>query len=166
MKNLNINLNNYFYYDESSPTCLRYNYNTSNNKSKKGKHTGTSTGNNYYKVCVMIEGKKKYLQAHNVVWWLHNGDIPKGYIIDHINHVKTDNRISNLRLVTESENQWNKVQVKDSGLPKGIIKTCSGYQGRINKHGKHHSKHFSTIEQAIEWLDEKRAELHGEYACF
>lgn len=44
---------------------------------------------------------------HRVVWIMHNGDIPEGLQIDHINRVKTDNRIDNLRLVTRSQNQHN-----------------------------------------------------------
>lgn len=37
--------------------------------------------------------------AHRVIWEMHNGEIPKGMEIDHINGVKHDNRIENLRCV-------------------------------------------------------------------
>lgn len=36
------------------------------------------------------------------------GEIPKGYQVDHINRIRTDNRIENLRIVTPSENHLNK----------------------------------------------------------
>ena len=39
---------------------------------------------------------------------LRNGAIEESYIIDHINRIRNDNRIENLRLVTHSQNQWNK----------------------------------------------------------
>ena len=34
--------------------------------------------------------------AHRLVWIMHFGEIQKGYEIDHINHVRSDNRIENL----------------------------------------------------------------------
>jgi len=37
-----------------------------------------------------------------------NGPIPEGLFIDHINRVRFDNRINNLRLVTHSENMLNR----------------------------------------------------------
>ena len=40
---------------------------------------------------------------HRDVWKFHNGDIPKGHDLHHINHDKTDNRIKNLELYTKSE---------------------------------------------------------------
>ena len=36
------------------------------------------------------------------------GGIPKGMCIDHINNIRTDNRIENLRVVSYSENSVNK----------------------------------------------------------
>lgn len=44
--------------------------------------------------------------AHRVAWAIYHGSWPDGEI-DHINHVRTDNRISNLRLVSRDENCRN-----------------------------------------------------------
>ena len=38
---------------------------------------------------------------------MHNGKIPNGMQIDHIDHNKTNNKIDNLRLVTPKENNHN-----------------------------------------------------------
>lgn len=47
------------------------------------------------------------LKAHRVVWAIYYGFWPD-VDIDHINMVKSDNRVSNLRLATRSQNSMNK----------------------------------------------------------
>jgi Drexlerviridae HNH endonuclease len=42
-----------------------------------------------------------------VVWVSVHGPVPDGFVIDHINRVRHDDRISNLRLVTVAENHRN-----------------------------------------------------------
>ena len=65
-------------------------------------------GRRYYQVALYLNGKQKYYLVHQLVWFAHYGlyDTNK-YVIDHINHIKTDNRIENLRLVSQSVNIIN-----------------------------------------------------------
>lgn len=63
------------------------------------------SGGNSYDVVVVDGGAHL---VHRIVWEMHNGEIPYGLCIDHINGVRNDNRICNLRLVTVSENNRNK----------------------------------------------------------
>lgn len=44
---------------------------------------------------------------HRAVWEYHNGPIPSGMVIDHIDRNSDNNQIQNLRLVTQSENNRN-----------------------------------------------------------
>lgn len=53
---------------------------------------------------------KRKEMSHRVVWMAFNGPIPKGMNIDHINRIKTDNRLENLRLVTVYKNMKNKTK--------------------------------------------------------
>lgn len=50
--------------------------------------------------------KGKIYLLHRVAWLLSTGSWPSGYI-DHVNGVRDDNRVINLRDVSRSENQQN-----------------------------------------------------------
>ena len=52
---------------------------------------------------VRIKFNKKSYPAHRVAWFFVYGKLPSNYI-DHINGIKHDNRICNLRDVTQTEN--------------------------------------------------------------
>ncbi|OJW82859.1 MAG: hypothetical protein BGO66_02960 [Alicycliphilus sp. 69-12] len=54
---------------------------------------------------VMVAGQKHY--AHRLAWLLHYGAWP-ARVIDHINRDKTDNRIDNLRDVSQAVNLQNR----------------------------------------------------------
>lgn len=73
------------------------------NKLRSGKVAGHKNSNGYIVLCI----EKKTLQAHRIAWMLHYGEWPKGQI-DHINGIRDDNRIENLRVVTSAENAKNK----------------------------------------------------------
>jgi hypothetical protein len=47
---------------------------------------------------------KTYRRIHRLVWEAFNGPIPNGYVIDHKNADKKDNRLENLQLMTPKEN--------------------------------------------------------------
>lgn len=42
-------------------------------------------------------------RLHRAVWEYYHGEIPKGYVVHHIDHNKENNDISNLQLVTDKE---------------------------------------------------------------
>jgi len=68
---------------------------------KHGWFPGTPTGTGY----LSIRLDNKNTKCHRIAWYLHYGHWPEKSI-DHINGIKSDNRISNLRLATQSENMY------------------------------------------------------------
>ena len=73
--------------------------------SRSGKRAGCrnqTTG--YWQI--VISGK--YYSGHVLIWIYHNGEIPKGYIIDHKDEDKSNDNIENLRLATRSQNGFNR----------------------------------------------------------
>jgi|VirMetMinimDraft_7_1064189.scaffolds.fasta_scaffold62103_2 hypothetical protein len=69
---------------------------------------------------------------HRYLWTQIKGPIPKGLQIDHINHLEADNRMSNLRLVTAQQNQYNRRDVKGYYWRKDVRK----WQAQIRIYGK------------------------------
>ena len=60
----------------------------------------------YYKVRLSKDGKTSDWLVHKLVYCIFNNcsEIPSGYVIDHIDADKQNNKLDNLRLVTASEN--------------------------------------------------------------
>lgn len=69
--------------------------------------------NGYYVVTIRNGGTTKQCRVHRIVWIAAHGIIPDGFVVDHINNVKTDNRLCNLQLLTPEDNSH---KAKDDGL--------------------------------------------------
>ena len=78
-------------------------------KTKVGSIAGTLLPNGYRDI--HIYGKK--YREHRVIWLWHHGKWPTDQI-DHINGVRDDNRIENLREATRVENYQNKTVYKNN----------------------------------------------------
>lgn len=80
-------------------------------------------------------GRCNSIHAHRLAWLLYYGRLPKSNI-DHINGVKDDNRITNLREATHAENLQNircRQRKKYPSLPMGVCfhKGTGKYQAKI-----------------------------------
>ena len=95
-------------------------------------------------------------------------ETPTGFVTDHINGIKTDNRKSNLRICTQSQNRANSKRSKSntSGF-KGVCfdKRLKKFRAYIRKDGKMHNLGLllSAKEAHSEYVRKAR-ELFGEYS--
>lgn len=71
-----------------------------------------------YIVCTLHwNGQRKQIKLHRLIWLATWGEIPDGYMPDHKNRIKDDNRVANLRLVTAQGNAANRRSYRGEGNP-------------------------------------------------
>lgn len=84
-------------------------------------HTGYSV------ITVRRNGEQKQLRVHRFIWETLVGDIPVDKVINHKNGIKTDNRLSNLELVSNRDNivhaweELGRISVKGEDKPQAKI---------------------------------------------
>jgi hypothetical protein len=104
--------------------------------------------------------RKEYL-AHRLAWFYVYREWPKGQI-DHINGIKNDNRITNLRNVTNRENCQNYTIHRNGKLVGATYKKAKNkWQSQIQINGK--AKHlglYNTEQEAHEAYLLKARELN------
>jgi hypothetical protein len=92
---------------------------------------------------------------------------PKDKYVDHINHNKLDNRKSNLRLCTNTENQYNMQSRRGTSRFIGVDfkKSFQKWRSRISVNGKRiELGYFDSEIIAAIFRDEAAKEHHGEFA--
>lgn len=104
------------YYDPTSPTKLRWRVDKLDSKGRTTKaragEVAGSVGNQTARARVSLDNKH-YLTSR-VVWELHNGPIPDGLVIDHIDGCPANDDIANLRIATQEMNSRNKGMYSDN----------------------------------------------------
>jgi len=89
--------------------------------------------------------KDKEERLHRYIYKKHYNNIPKGYIIHHIDFNKDNNNISNLQSMTSSDHKslhgkGNKIWLGRKHKPESHIKMHLSQLGNKNNLGKKHSE--------------------------
>lgn len=113
---------------------------------------------------VSVDGVRRL--AHRVVWAIHYGDWPE-LLIDHVNGNRSDNRIVNLRLATNSQNLCNRGLQKNSTTGfRGVSfeKRKRLFEAHIKINGKKKFLgYFRTAEEASVVYERAAQRLHGAF---
>ena len=134
-----------------------------NRRLKAGDAAGAKMDAGY----IRIQIKGKMYSAHRLAYLYMTGNFPENSI-DHINHIRDDNRWVNLRDATHSQNKANQVKPKNN---------TSGYKGvsRNRVHKKWIAQimymnksiylgSYTTPQEASEAYNKKSIEIYGEFS--
>ena len=140
-------LEQYFEYNKDTGELTRK---ISISQAKAGDKTGRISKSDGY---VYVRFSNKRYALHRIAWIMSYGENPK-CDIDHINCIRHDNRMDNLRLASRSMNLHNSsARARNTSGHKGIVYVPKGkrkWLAQVTINYKHHYIGvFNTIEEAV-----------------
>lgn len=174
------------YYDETSPTCLRYAKPVIGSNGRIYKTVGDIAGiekgmSNGAGKRHIFRSQGTVLYVHRLVYALHY-PISAEYVIDHIDGDPLNNKITNLRQVTQEANSRNTCSAR-IGNTTGVVGVSRIQRKHLNFiqyiahcrfNGKLFSKEFScfnmseehALQLACKWRNQKIKELNEQGAGY
>ena len=127
----------------------------------KGKLAGRINSNGYREISI----NRKLYSVHRLAWLYVYGKWPDNQI-DHINHVRDDNRLCNLREATCQQNKANSSLAKNNTTGyKGVRISGNKFRAYIEINGKYISLgSFLNKEDAAKSYKEAAIKYFGEFA--
>jgi hypothetical protein len=152
-----------FIYDAEKGIFTRIN--TTSSRAIKGAVAGSI--NSYGYLRISVDGRDYF--SHRLAWLYEFGEFPPG-LIDHINGDRKDNRISNLRQASLSQNGFNRrIQPTNTSGIKGVswCKRSGQWRAIIMCQGKSiHVGYFKEKSNAANAISKVRDLMHGKFANY
>ena len=146
------------HYDKDTGIFTWFDSNLNAHKAR-GKVAGCNNKVGYVQIGLRLEDKFYVYLAHRLAWLYEYGEFPKGGL-DHINHVKADNRITNLRIATQRENIRNmSMSSRNTTGYTGVSfnKRAKKYEAYVKVDYKQiHLGYFKNVEEAAKAAKEGR----------
>ena len=109
----------------------------------------------YLAVTIRFNGKRKSYRKHRIIAEHFIPNPNNLRCVDHINGIKTDNRIENLRWVTSQDNTRNIHAIRSNTGYQGVsLEKTKTYIASFKLDNKTVSKHFKYLEDAVMWRRE------------
>ncbi|WFL66414.1 HNH endonuclease [Pantoea sp. X85] len=126
-----------------------------------GDIAGSMSGDGYWQIKI----KGRVYKAHRLAWLFVHGVMPP--MIDHINGIRSDNRMGNLRACDLFSNMWNmKRSVRNKSGVKGVSwnSQISKWKAQITIRKKCiHLGYYEDLELASLVASEAREKLHNNF---
>lgn len=153
---MSVDFSEYFYYDETSPTFLRWKKNIyygrykTTLKASAGSIAGSKDVYGYWQV--KLSGK--VYKVHRIIWKIHGKDLDPKETIDHVDGEKENNSISNLRVVSckiNARNRGMQSNNKTGVVGVAFLKSNNSYKAQyVGTDGKVASKCFKLLKYGQE----------------
>jgi hypothetical protein len=170
-----IDWNAFLYYDETSPSCLRWKINITNcfHKKKILVHKDLPAGTKQYrktgnpKAWVITYNGRQYV-SHRIIAVLVLKENIANKVIDHLDRNPFNNKVFNLKVKSVAENNRNMPKNKNNktgvtGVCYTETNNCNYYIATWSVNGKPKSKHYSllkyTREEAFKLACEHREKM-------
>jgi hypothetical protein len=129
--------------------------------SEVGNVAGGIDDRGYRRICV----DQQRHRAHRLAWLYTYGYLPR-LDVDHINGVLDDNRVSNLRLATKSQNIANsQLRSDNTSGRKGVVRRGKKWGAQIICNGKrHYLGSYETVDEAHAAYVTAAKRLQGQFA--
>ena len=132
---------------------------TRNARAKQGTAAGALTVDGY----IVIQISMQKIHAHRLAWLYVHGCWPKNQI-DHINRIRNDNRLCNIRDVTPSENIHNASDnSRNTSGYRGVTWNCQSKKWQAQTMVRYKYVYLGLYDcpkEAFAVVDAKRRELH------
>jgi hypothetical protein len=127
------------------------------------------TPKGYARRNVLFQGKKTNFSIHAEVMRIRGIRKPgDDYTVDHISGDRLDNRFSNLRWATRSQQGVNSMN-RSAELPRGVMRRGGRYAAQVTRHvtGEHYwCGTFDTPEEASAAFEQKWREVYADVSMY
>jgi hypothetical protein len=143
---------------------LRWKYRPDVSPHINSRDVGKEAGNRHHSGRIYLGFRGRLIGAHRAAFAIFYGRWPNGQI-DHINRDPKDNRISNLREATNSQNMCNRSPESTNRLGvKGVRPSGGSFNARITINKKYIDLgSYATIEEEKAAYDSAAEKYHGDF---
>ncbi len=116
----------------------------------------------YPRVFIGSRKNHNYYFVHNVITLCYLGEKPHGYQTDHINSIRTDNRLENLQYITQQQNTQKRKTMNGRNVKGYSLTKCGTYTAQITiDYKKFNLGSYHTEEEARQAYIDAKLKYHN-----